>query len=639
MSSQEISLVLGTAGHIDHGKTSLVRALTSVDCDRLSEEKQRGITIELGFAPLQLPDGRVVSIVDVPGHEKFIRQMVAGVSGIDAVIFVVAADEGVMPQTREHLDILKLLGIHRGIVAVTKTDLVDPELLELAMEDIRELLEGTFLETAPMVPVSAKEGANIDTFRDELVNLLDRIEPRESGGPLFLPVDRTFAISGFGTVVTGTAYSGDIQSGQDIAFVPAEKQGKVRGVQVHGQNVERALAGQRVAVNVTGISVDEISRGDVLCPRDLFCTTRCMDVDFALLPNAPAPLRHWQRVRLHIGTSDILARISLMGSKEIQPGQQAPAQLVTEEPVVSLFGQPFVVRFYSPLQTIGGGKVLNPYGHKPRGAKARTHYLKWLSDLSASSQTGKDRPPLILSRQTVISMKELSILTQIMPVELQRMLENHPEWGKCLGTGGNLVIAAEIREKYRERISQTLSTFHQGNPFLQGMPLDQVVQSSLSDLESRTARLLLEDMLEEGLFVQEGNRVKLPDFKCLDSEEFRKKIRKLLQFCLDREFQLPELEEIPRETGIPVEDVRILLEKLREEGKIAIVGRTFVLCQELELKLIDLLNQIEGPISLAAVRDRTSSSRKFILPVLEYFDSRGITRRVGDKRILRKHKE
>ena len=280
MSRQEISLVLGTAGHIDHGKTSLVKALTSVDCDRLVEEKQRGITIELGFAPLELPDGKVVSIVDVPGHEKFIRQMVAGVTGIDAVIFVVAADEGVMPQTREHLDILRLLGIRKGIVAVTKTDLVDPELLELAMEDIRELLEGTFLEDAPMVAVSARDGSNIEAFKEELVQLLDGINPRETGGPLFLPVDRTFAVSGFGTVITGTAYSGEIRPGQEVSVIPAGMGGKVRGVQVHGQSVDRGLAWQRVAVNITGISVNDISRGDVICAKELFRPTPCIDVQF-----------------------------------------------------------------------------------------------------------------------------------------------------------------------------------------------------------------------------------------------------------------------------------------------------------------------------------------------------------------------
>lgn len=635
MSRQEISLVLGTAGHIDHGKTSLVKALTSVDCDRLAEEKQRGITIELGFAPLELPNGKVVSIVDVPGHEKFIRQMVAGVTGIDAVIFVVAADEGVMPQTREHLDILRLLGIQKGIVAVTKTDLVDPELLELAMEDIRELLEGTFLEGAPMVAVSARDGSNIAAFKDELVQLLDGIKPREAGGPLFLPVDRTFAVSGFGTVITGTAYSGEIRTGQDVSIVPAGMEGKVRGVQVHGQSVTRGLAGQRVAVNVTGISVDDISRGEVLCERGLFRTSPCLDVEFTLLQNAPAPLKHWQRVRLHIGTSDVLARISLLGPKEIQPGERTLAQIVSEEPLVSLFDQPFVIRFYSPLRTIGGGRVLNPYGHKPRGGRARERYAEWLEKL-ADQIRATERISLILSRQRVISLEELAVLAQISTPELRAFLEQHPDLGRGLGPAGNLAVSGEAYSDWEGHIRETLAAFHETNPFLPGMLLDQLAQSALNDLPPKTGRLVLENVIREGTIVQEGPRGRLPDFRNLDSEEFREKTRRILELCRNRGFQLPELEEIPTETGITGEDLKVLLEKLREDGEAAIVGRTFLLSRELEENLVRLLETIEGPISLGAVRDLTSSSRKFILPVLEYFDSKGITRRVGDQRILRK---
>lgn len=636
MKQQEVSLVLGTAGHIDHGKTSLVQALTKVDCDRLREEKKRGITIELGFAPLQLPDGRVVSIVDVPGHEKFIRQMVAGVTGIDAVLFVVAADEGVMPQTREHLDILGLLGIEKGIVVVTKTDLVDPDLLELALEDIRDLLQGTFLEKAPLVSVSAREGTNIEHLREEITHLLDKIHPRETEGPLFLPIDRAFAISGFGTVLTGTAYRGEIRPGQDISIIPLQREGKVRGVQVHGHSVDAALAGQRVAVNISGVPVDEISRGDVLCEKGLFRTTQCLDVEFTLLPTSPNPLKHWQRVRLHLGTSDVLARISLLGQKEILPGEKALAQIVTEEPLVSLFAQPFVVRFYSPLQTIGGGIVLNPYGHKPRGAKIREDYQKWLTQLAKTGPAWAGRIPVILSKQKVITMQELSALVQMLPSALRKGLSDNPGWGKCLGSGAEMVVAGPVLESFIQVAQDTLEAFHRENPFLQGMTTDLLIQQAFRGISPRTGRILLQDMISEGLLVQDGTKLRLPDFKSRDNAEFKEKLQKILQLCLDRGFQLPELAEIPQAIEVSEEDMKLLLEKLREDGEIAIVGRTFLLSREMEERLLNLLEGLEGPISLAAVRDLTSSSRKFILPVLEYFDGKGLTRRVGDKRILRK---
>lgn len=636
MKQHEVSLVLGTAGHIDHGKTSLVQALTQIDCDRLVEEKKRGITIELGFAPLELPDGRVISLVDVPGHEKFIRQMVAGVTGIDAVLFVVAADEGVMPQTREHLDILKLLGIEKGIVVVTKTDLVDTELLELAFEDIRDLLKGTFLEHAPLVSVSAREGTHIDDLREEITRLLDEIQPRETGGPLFLPIDRAFAISGFGTVLTGTAYRGEIRPGQDISIIPLEKDGKVRGVQVHGHSVECALAGQRVAVNISGISVDELSRGDVLCEKDLFRTTRCLDVEFSLLPTSPHPLKHWQRVRLHLGTSDVLARVSLLDQKEILPGQKTLAQIVTEEPLVCLFAQPFVVRFYSPLQTIGGGFVLNPYGHKPRGAKIRQEYKKWLSQLATTGPARTERVPVILSKQKTITLQDLSELVQMLPITLRDALANNPQWGRCLGPGADTVVAGPVLESLVQAARDTLEAFHRENPFLRGMTVDLLIQQALRGVSPRTGRILLQEMIEEGFILQDGGKIKLPEFQSRDNAEFREKSQKILQLCRNRKFQLPELTELPETIKVSEEEMKLLLEKLRGDGEIVIVGRTFLLSREMEENLLNLLEKLDGPISLASVRDLTSSSRKFILPILEYFDGKGLTRRVGDKRILRK---
>ncbi|MBP5212129.1 MAG: selenocysteine-specific translation elongation factor, partial [Pyramidobacter sp.] len=371
MSRREISLVVGTAGHIDHGKTQLVKAMTGIDCDRLNEEKKRGITIELGFAPLVLPSERVISLIDVPGHDRFIRQMVSGASGVDAVLFVVAADEGVMPQTREHLDILSLLGVRHGVIAITKTDLVDEAMLELVREDVQMLTAGTFLEHAPVCAVSSVTGAGVDELKARLDELVDQVRPRERDGAYFMPIDRSFPVAGFGTVVTGTAYKGSLSPGDEVDVLPSGRSSRVRSVQVHGRSVETAFAGQRVAMCLSDLGLDEIERGDVVGVKGVYRSTNCLDVMLKLLDLVSEPLEHWQRVRLHIGTSDVLARVSMLDGRELAPGRTAPVQLVLEEPVAATIGQRFIIRFYSPLRTIGGGEVLVPYARRPSGKRGR----------------------------------------------------------------------------------------------------------------------------------------------------------------------------------------------------------------------------------------------------------------------------
>ena len=390
---REISLVLGTAGHIDHGKTALINALTGVNCDRLIEEKKRGITIELGFAPLKLDDDRVVSVIDVPGHEKFIRQMVAGASGIDAALLVIAADESVMPQTREHLAIMELLGVHDGLIAVTKIDKIKEEkgMLDLVIDDIKEFVKGTFLENKSIVPVSSITGENLDGLRNEIKNLIDRVQTRPRSGAFFLPVDRTFTISGFGTVVTGTAYHGTAHPNDKIEVLPTGHEGRIRTLQVHGKNVENAYAGQRVAANLAGIDIDEIQRGDVVCNKGVFKPTTCFEAVIKLMPEVKEPLRHWQRIHVCIGTSEVLARVSLLNTKQIEPGQEIPAQLVLEEPVVCTYGQKFIIRFYSPLITIGGGEIIFPYSYKPRGAVLRAKILERIENLISAKNNPERR--------------------------------------------------------------------------------------------------------------------------------------------------------------------------------------------------------------------------------------------------------
>ena len=632
---RELSLVLGTAGHIDHGKTSLVRALTGTDCDRLLEEKKRGITIELGFAPLELDDGRVVSIVDVPGHERFIRQMVAGAAGIDAVLFVVAADEGVMPQTREHLEILSLLGLTQGIVALTKIDAVDDDLLDLARMDVEELLVGTFLEGAPVVPLSALDGRGIGELKAEIGGLVDRLKPRRPEGLFFRPVDRAFPISGFGTIVTGTAYRGRLKVGDDVIILPSDVRGKVRGLQVHGRSVDVAGAGQRVAVNVSGVSVESFERGDVLVPSGYFEPTSCLDVTFRLLPSAEEPLRHWQRVRLHLGTSDVLARLSLLDRGELLPGEGVAAQLVTESPLLALSGQPFVVRFYSPLRTIGGGRVLNVYGHKPRGAAARRERLAWLRELDEKLQRGESLLEPLVGREGFLPFGEVLRLLQLPPALLTEAIKRSKEV-LLLRAGSDYVFSQRWLKALDERISSVLQAFHEREPLLDGMAQDRFLREILPGGDTRPAKALAERLLQKGTIALDEGLFRLASFVPKRNDLFIERSEKLLQLCRDRAVQFPEIDEARELLGLDERDFQPLLTMLRQKGKLFILGKTFLLSDDVDEELRGRVRDLEDDVTLAAVRDLTGSTRRFILPLLEFWDSKGVTRRVGDRRIFLK---
>ena len=649
---REISLVLGTAGHIDHGKTTLVKALTGVDCDRLIEEKKRGITIELGFAPLKLDDGRIVSIVDVPGHERFIRQMVAGASGIDGVLLVVAADEGVMPQTREHLEILSLLGVKDGFVALTKTDAVDEDFLELALEDVRDFLTGTFLEGKPIIPVSAIKGNNIGLLREELGRLVDRIRPRPRKGPFFLPIDRTFPMSGFGTVITGTAYRGELSAGNEGIVLPSGREGRIRSVQVHGADSKVAWAGQRVAVSLAGVSIDEIERGDVLCAKGIYAPTRCFECELHLLESVPS-LKHWQRIRLHIGTSDVTARVSLLESSSIQGGDTVPAQIVTEEDVVCLLDQRFVIRRYSPLETIAGGKVLSPFASKPRGRNARAACIKRIKALMRVA-TPAERLAILIDSASLLHLGDAVRLLQETAeetvrigeklcssrVRTSRMMSSESSEG-CPENGGPIFLQGEKRFFLSERsiarlsseISVFLQAFHESHPSQKGALIDEVVLGVLKEFDSRAARAFIDSLVAGGTLIIDEGFLRLRAFTPRDDERFFKDSESFLVFCRERGFQPPLLEETPRALGMDEKRFSSLLKGMRETGKMAIVSG-FLLSFEIEEKLLDLLIQEKEGITLARVRDLTNSSRKFILPLLEYFDAKGYTRRAGEVRVL-----
>ncbi|SIN62139.1 selenocysteine-specific elongation factor [Acetomicrobium flavidum] len=635
----ETTVVFGTAGHIDHGKTTLVKALSGVDCDRLVEEKKRGITIELGFAPLSLPSGRIISIIDVPGHERFIRQMVAGAAGIDAVIFVVAADEGVMPQSREHLEILSLLGIKEGLVVLTKADMVDEEMLELAREDVKDLVRGTFLEGKPIIAVSAVTGLNLDILLKQIDAILENISPRDIKGPFFMPIDRSFPIAGFGTVVTGTVYKGKVSVGDAVDVLPLDKSSKVRSIQVHGKSVKQALAGQRSALNLPDVKSAELKRGDVACSRGLFKSTQCLDVRLMLLSSAQEPLRHWQEVHFHMGTSESMARVALLNDARITPGNEALAQVVLHEPVVALIGQRFVIRAYTPLRTIGGGEVLFPYDKKPKGKKARNELTVFLNKLT-QAQSFDERIKAIIDRFGLLSLEDALTLIQQTSGQLESSLRLMAERSEVLLVESGdqpLVMSSAYFDTLKEDLYNILTKYHDENPHMSGMKALDLISALGLSLTKKQSQELMRLLASRGLIEIDGEMVRLPGASPKVSEDTLRDKEILLDYCNKRGFQFPTIEEAMSELKLDKVKLDRIINIARQNGELRLIGGEFLLSRNIEEKALEILRSLPE-ITIASLRDAANASRKYILPLLEDFDARGITRRVGDKRILLKKK-
>jgi len=635
----ETTVVFGTAGHIDHGKTTLVKALSGVDCDRLVEEKKRGITIELGFAPLALPSGRIISIIDVPGHERFIRQMVAGAAGIDAVIFVVAADEGVMPQSREHLEILSLLGIKEGLVVLTKADMVDEEMLELAREDVKDLVRGTFLEGKPIIAVSAVTGLNLDILLKQIDAILENISPRDTKGPFFMPIDRSFPIAGFGTVVTGTVYKGKVSVGDAVDVLPLDKSSKVRSIQVHGKPVKQALAGQRSALNLPDVRSAELKRGDVACSKGLFKSTQCLDVKLMLLSSAQEPLRHWQEVHFHMGTSESMARVALLNDARITPGNEALAQVVLYETVVALIGQRFVIRAYTPLRTIGGGEVLFPYDKKPKGKKARNELTVFLNKLT-QAQSFDERIKAIIDRFGLLSLEDALTLIQQTSGQLESSLRLMAERSEVLLVESGdqpLVMSSAYFDTLKEDLYNILTKYHDENPHMSGMKALDLISALGLSLTKKQSQELMRLLASRGLIEIDGEMVRLPGASPKVSEDTLRDKEILLDYCNKRGFQFPTIEEAMSELKLDKVKLDRIINIARQNGELRLIGGEFLLSRNIEEKALEILRSLPE-ITIASLRDAANASRKYILPLLEDFDARGITRRVGDKRILLKKK-
>jgi selenocysteine-specific elongation factor len=600
------NIIIGTAGHIDHGKTALVRALTGIDTDRLKEEKQRGISIDLGFAHLQLSENVRLGLVDVPGHERFIKNMLAGVSGIDIVLFVIAANESIKPQTREHFDICMLLGIRNGIVVLTKSDLAPGDLLELARLEAGEFVRGSFLEDAPMVAVSATTGAGLDELRVELAKLAAAVPEKDASEYFRLPIDRAFAMRGFGNVVTGTLVSGSVRVDQEVELHPAGKRVRVRGIQVHGGAVETAIAGQRTALNLAGVEASELARGMLLAEAGRFRPTSRIDCAFQLLPSAK-PLKHRAPVHFHAGAAVVEAEVRrLNGTEPLAPGSHEYVRLVLREPLLLLPGDRFIVRMFSPVITIGGGVVLDI-------APPRRAHLDRLRILETAPLPERIA---LLARESPsgIGMADLVARTGLLEADLRRasatssliVLESPQFW---------LLDPAWVTNQL-EVFDQHLKQFHRQNPLLAGV--------SKQELLARSNTL-----------AAEGEMVRLASHKVAlkhDEEDAMAKIETAFRAA---GLATPGVNEVLAKSGVDPNRARTLLQLMLRDRRLVRVSEELVFHASAMQSLRALLAPKKGQrFSVPEFKDWTGVSRKYAIPLLEYLDRGRITRRDGDSRVV-----
>jgi len=629
-------IILGTAGHIDHGKTALVRALTGVDCDRLKEEKQRGITIELGFASLNLPGGQQIGIIDVPGHEKFVKHMVAGATGLDMVMLVIAADEGVMPQTREHLEICQLLGIKRGLVALNKADMVDADWLEMVADEVAEYLADSFLAGSKVIPVSAIDGQGLPELREEIGRLAAQAESRSTAGVFRLPVDRVFTMKGFGTVVTGTAISGTLKVGEQVSVYPPGLTCKVRGLQVHNQDVSEAVAGQRTAVNLQGVDKQAIERGFVVATEGALEPTYMLDAYLTYLPAAAKPLKSRERVRFHLGTSEVLARVALLEGDGLQPGGSAFCQLRLDAPVVALKGDRFVVRSYSPVRTIGGGEVLNPLPRKHRRDRAQA--LARLEALRAANDEGALLLHAEERAEAGIGLRELELLTAIPRTELAGLASNLAAKGRLIQYDPGRFAHPKAVAALKKAVSVRLGHFHKENPLRAGCPKEALRGKLRPNLDPKLFARLLSDMAAAGEVVVKGDLVSARSHAIELTPADAKLKDSLEAACRAGGLTPPTFKELVAAHGGNEKGVVSMLRLLVQEGRLAKVSDELYYHAEAMRALKERLAahlKGGGEIGAPEFKDLFGVTRKFMIPLLEHLDAVRFTIRVGDKRRLR----
>ncbi|MEZ0328209.1 MAG: selenocysteine-specific translation elongation factor [Dissulfuribacterales bacterium] len=632
------TVVLGTAGHIDHGKTSLIRALTGIDTDRLKEEKSRGITIELGFAHLDLPSGQRIGIVDVPGHERFVKHMVAGATGMDMVLLVIAADEGIMPQTSEHMAICELLSVKKGLIALTKKDMVEPDWLELVREDIALAMQGTFLEGAEIIPVSSVTRDGLDDLKAAIQRVVNDLPVSMTSGPYRLPIDRIFTIKGFGTVVTGTTVSGHIRVGDDAMIYPKCIPTRIRGIQNHGQEAQEAVPGLRTAINLQGVQVEQIERGDVLSVPGGLRPSLLLDIQLYYLASAERPLKHRAPVKFHTGTGEIIGRM-LLQQDELAPGERTYAQIKLERPVAVLPGDRYIIRSYSPVITIGGGAILNPLPRRRK--RSRPEMWNEMAVLDRGSAGERIIYHLKQADQRGLSLSELSLRTALYGKTLERELERILGQGQALklDSEGQRILSAEVYEKKRRQALELLRQYHAEFPLSPGISKEELRSRLFPILEdNHFFQRLLANLVKTNELVQDKDLIRLANHQL----NMQKKDKDIQLFIADIYLKAGMTPPSKTELFSMFNDkalVSSLLNLLVREGVLVYLKDDLYLhsaiLEQIRSLVINFLKQ-HGEMGINDFRDLTGGlSRKYMVPILEYLDNQKLTMRIGDKRRLR----
>ena len=631
-------IVIGTAGHIDHGKTTLIKALTGRETDTLKEEKERGISINLGFTFFDLPSGRRAGIIDVPGHEKFVKNMLAGVSGVDIVLMVIAADEGVMPQTREHFEILQLLNVKKGIIVLTKADLVDEEWLELVKEEVKEEFKGTFLEKAPIHAVSSRTKMGMDALIKDIDTLTGEVEAKDLGGHFRLPVDRVFSISGFGTVVTGTVISGMVEEGNWIEVYPSRVKAKVRGIQVHDKSVKIAEAGQRCAINISNIKTSEVKRGDVISTEGIMEPSLIIDCSIYYLKSAPKPLENRQRVRLYHGTSEILCRVVIIDKEEIKPGEEAFVQLRLEKPLTAQRNDRYVIRNYSPMFTIGGGAIIEPLAHKCK--RFDDEYIEELKIKESGSAYS------ILENTVKNLSSEFPKISDILKAlgkneeELEKKLDILVGEGsiiKLVNSDRPVYIHSGYLNKKLEVITENLEKYHKENPLRWGISKEEIKNKVFGKgLKQKVYDELLCILEAKHRINIHGNFISLYGYEIVYDEQQKIIKENIIKEFKSNEFSPPKYSDLEAKEK-DTKNLKMVFESLLDEGVIIRVSEdcyytkaSYDKCKDMIVKYI---NENES-ITVAQLRDLLDTSRKYSMCLIEHFDAIKFTKRIEDKRVL-----
>lgn len=629
------NIIIGTAGHVDHGKTALIRALTGIETDRIKEEKKRGITIELGFAYLDLPNGDKAGIIDVPGHEKFVKNMLAGAGGIDLALLVVAADEGFMPQTKEHLGILSLLNIPEGLIVVTKKDMVDEDWLEVVCDDIRQEVEGTFLEGAPILAVSSYTGEGIEELRQSIFALIEASSQiKNPDTPFRIPIDRVFSIEGFGTVITGTLIEGQMNVGDAVTIYPKGIETKIRNLQVHSQDVPTAYAGQRVAVNLASLKKTDLEKGDVVAQKDSMHNTMMLDVKIKILKNCERDIFNGSRLHLYHGARDILCKCVLLDREVVSSGDEVYAQLRLEEEISAKCGDRFILRFYSPVETIGGGVILdsNPMKHKRNDeAVLATMQLK---------DTGSDKDKIAEAIREYSArfetMDYLKVHTNIDAEVFDSIVKVLLEEGDIYSITKDICIHKSFLKSMEQRTERMLAKYHEENPLRSGMKREEFRSKMFSNVDNSIADRVTDLMVDDGVLRLPSGAVALAAFAIQFSADQQKMMSKLEKIFLDSGYAVPSLDEVQSQFA-KEKGFKQVLESMIADGKLIMLTDQILYHESIYNEALEKAMNFaaeNGQITLGEARDLWGSSRKYTLALLEYWDKKNITKKIGDARVF-----